>query len=115
MHVLVFSLRFALLGETARAGDRPPLRLRAIGSWRVGLRTHVRPAGLTVTSPEGRRAVSGEYPSEGEIEIAVRPEEAGKVWRLRIEPGYQASLWLAGDAFPCLSVSRKQVLAPVAQ
>jgi hypothetical protein len=84
-------------------------------AFRVGLRTHVRPAGLTVTSPEGRRAVSGEYPSQGEIEIAVRPEEAGRVWQLRIEPGYQASLWLAGDAFPYLSVSPKQILAPVAQ
>ena len=84
-------------------------------AFRVGVRPHVRPVGLTVTSPEGRRAVSGEYPSQGEIEIAVRPEEAGRVWQLRIEPGYQASLWLAGEAFPYLSLSPARVLRPGGQ
>ena len=42
----------------------------------------------------------------------VRPDEAGRIWQLRIEPGYQASIWLAGDAFEYLSTSPDQVVAP---
>ena len=68
-----------------------------------------------MTSPEGREAFAGSYPSQGEIEIAVRPEEAGRVWQVRIDPGYQASLWLAGDTFPYLSISLDQVLRPAGE
>ena len=40
----------------------------------------------------------------------MRPDEAGKVWTLRVEPRQDLSLWLAGDACPYLSTTPERVL-----
>jgi hypothetical protein len=68
-------------------------------------------ARFVVTSPTGRVALErdGNYAGT-EMEIEVRPEEAGKVWSLRVEPRQDISLWLKGDMCPYLSASPGGVL-----
>lgn len=68
-------------------------------------------ARFVVTSPAGRVALDrdGNYAGT-EMEVEVRPEEAGKVWRLRVEPRQDISLWLKGDVCPYLSATADGVL-----
>jgi hypothetical protein len=71
-------------------------------------------ARFTVISPTGRVAYDyyGNFNSN-ESEIAVQPEEAGKVWTLQIKPDQDVSLWLAGDVCPYLSTDPQRVLREV--
>jgi len=68
-------------------------------------------AKVVVTSPSGRQAFAhdGNY-AGGEFEVAVRPEEAAKVWMLRVEPKQDLTLWLAGEVCPYLSTASERVL-----
>jgi hypothetical protein len=68
-------------------------------------------ARFVVTSPTGRVALErdGNYAGT-EMAVEVRPEEAGKVWTLRVEPRQDISLWLKGDVCPYLSATADGVL-----
>ncbi|MGE5531680.1 MAG: hypothetical protein ACM3VW_06155, partial [Bacteroidota bacterium] len=68
-------------------------------------------ARFVVTSPTGRIGLerNGNY-SGAEYPIEVRPEEAGKVWTLRVEPLQDLSLWLAGDVMPYLSTAPERLI-----
>jgi hypothetical protein len=68
-------------------------------------------ARFVVTSPTGRVALDrdGNY-SAAHMAVEVRPEEAGRVWTLRVEPRQDVSLWLAGEACPYLSATPEGVL-----
>ncbi|MEN6641757.1 MAG: DUF6259 domain-containing protein [Armatimonadia bacterium] len=68
-------------------------------------------ARMVVTAPGGRVALDRDGNFNGEeLPIDVRPEEAGKVWALRVEPLQDLSLWLAGDAAPYLSSAPERVV-----
>ncbi len=73
-------------------------------------------ARFVLTSPTGRVAfeADGNY-AGAEMEVQVRPEEAGKVWTLRAEPMQDVSFWLAGDVCPYLSTSPERVLVSAAR
>jgi hypothetical protein len=68
-------------------------------------------ARFVVTSPTGRVGLerNGNY-FGAEYPIEVKPEEAGKVWTLRVEPLQDLSLWLAGDVMPYLSTGPERVI-----
>ena len=70
-------------------------------------------AHFVVTSPTGRVAFEKSDALDGrELEIEVKPDEAGKVWKLRVEPVEDISVWLTGDVCPYLSTAPERVLAP---
>ncbi len=68
-------------------------------------------ARFVITSPTGRVAfeADGNY-AGAELEVQVRPDEAGKVWTLYVEPVQDVAFWLAGDVCPYLSTSPERVL-----
>jgi len=68
-------------------------------------------ARFIVTSPTGRVALDrdGNY-ANAHMPIDVPPDEAGKVWTLRVEPRQDVSLWLVGDVCPYLSATVEGVL-----
>jgi hypothetical protein len=68
-------------------------------------------ARFVITSPTGRVAfeADGNY-AGAELEVQVRPDEAGKVWTLHVEPVQDVAFWLAGDVCPYLSTSPERVL-----
>jgi hypothetical protein len=68
-------------------------------------------ARFVITSPTGRVGLerSGNY-SGAEYPIEVKPEEAGKVWALRVEPLQDISFWLAGDVMPYLSTAPERLI-----
>jgi len=73
------------------------------------------PAHFIFTSPTGRVAydVNGNF-SGAEANIRVLPEEAGKLWRVDMDPAQDISFWLAGDVCPYLSTAPDRVLVPAA-
>jgi hypothetical protein len=68
-------------------------------------------ARFVITSPTGRVALESEGNYNGvELPVEVRPDEAGKVWTIVVEPRQDLALWLAGDVMPYLSTSPERVL-----
>lgn len=71
------------------------------------------PAHFIFTSPTSRVAydVNGNF-SGAEANIRVLPEEAGKLWRVDVDPAQDVSFWLTGDVCPYLSTAPDRVLVP---
>lgn len=68
-------------------------------------------AKFVITAPGGRVALerNGNF-GGAQIPIEVRPDEAGKIWTLRVEPVQDISFSLTGDAAPYLSTDPARVL-----
>ena len=70
-------------------------------------------AAIRLVSPAGRvvleRGLLEASPALPTV-IAVRPDEAGKLWRLTVTPRQDISLWLEGDVCPMLSDSPARAL-----
>lgn len=72
-------------------------------------------ARFVITSPTGRVAFEADGNYNGvEFPVAVRADEAGKVWTIRVEPRQDLAFWLAGDAMPYLSTAPERVLRAAA-
>ena len=68
-------------------------------------------ARFIITSPTGRIAFDRDgYYGGGEMAVEVKPDEAGKVWKLQILPRQDVTFWLAGDALPYLSTAPERVI-----
>ena len=77
----------------------------------VASRIPEKTAKYAVISPSGRVAFERKGDHEGgEFAVTVQPEEAGKVWSLRIDPSQDATFWLDGEVCPYLSTSPERVL-----
>ncbi|MCD6359583.1 MAG: hypothetical protein J7M38_01890, partial [Armatimonadetes bacterium] len=71
-------------------------------------------ARVVITSPTGRVALDRDGNWGGsEWPVEVRPDEAAKIWTIRIEPVQDVSVWLSGDVAPYLATAPERVLAPV--
>lgn len=68
-------------------------------------------ARIAILSPDGRIALEadGNF-NRSPHRVEVRPDEAGKVWTVRVEPRQDFSFWLSGDVMPYLSTSPERVL-----
>jgi len=66
---------------------------------------------FVISSPTGRIAFQSDGNYQGALfPIQVQPDEAGKLWSIRVEPRQDLSFWLTGDVLPYLSTAPQRVL-----
>ncbi len=82
--------------------------------FKVGLIARTRAVDLRVVSPTGRVVFEKSYGFNGDVNIKVLPDEAGGIWMVDVDPGYQTEFWIGGSASPFLSRHPEHVLIPEA-